>query len=108
MSTPVQKFYLQVAGCAFTPPSNSSNQILVRVGVSFIGFDKACSNAENEIPTFDFNAILSAATETWTDQLASISLQAFTGENPLWSSSEPYYDSYYCIWYAICPSLRVK
>lgn len=22
----------------------------------------------------------------------------YTGENPLWESTEPYYDSYYCIW----------
>jgi predicted alpha-1,2-mannosidase len=25
-------------------------------------------------------------------------LQDYTGENPLWKSDEPYYDSYYCIW----------
>jgi hypothetical protein len=23
-----------------------------------------------------------------------------TGDNPLWNSSEPYWDSFYCIWYA--------
>ncbi|KAI1260956.1 glycoside hydrolase family 92 protein [Xylariaceae sp. FL1019] len=29
---------------------------------------------------------------------AIISPQDYTGENPLWESDEPYYDSYYCIW----------
>ncbi|CAJ2502726.1 Uu.00g101200.m01.CDS01 [Anthostomella pinea] len=29
---------------------------------------------------------------------AMISPQDYTGENPLWESDEPYYDSYYCIW----------
>lgn len=24
--------------------------------------------------------------------------QNYTGENPLWESSEPYFDSFYCIW----------
>ncbi|KJR84316.1 alpha-1,2-mannosidase family protein [Sporothrix schenckii 1099-18] len=27
-----------------------------------------------------------------------INPQDYTGENPLWSSSEPYFDSFYCIW----------
>jgi len=29
---------------------------------------------------------------------AMISPQDYTGQNPLWESDEPYYDSYYCIW----------
>ena len=29
---------------------------------------------------------------------AMLSPQDNTGENPLWDSDEPYYDSYYCIW----------
>jgi putative alpha-1,2-mannosidase len=24
--------------------------------------------------------------------------QNYTGENPLWQSEDPYFDSYYCIW----------
>lgn len=107
----------------FNKPTNSSNQILARVGVSFISVDQACSNAQTEIPTFDFDGVHSAAQQAWTDTLgvvavnpgtgvdstlqtvfwsgiyrASISPQDYTGENPLWVSSEPYYDSYYCIW----------
>jgi len=107
----------------FNKPSNSSSGILARVGISFISVDQACSNARNEIPDFDFQGVRNAATQAWADHLgviditpgagvnsslqtvfwsgvyrASISPQDYTGENPLWNSSEPYYDSYYCIW----------
>lgn len=105
----------------FNKPTES-NQILARVGVSFISTAQACSNAEKEIANFDFNTTLTAARQAWEDQLGvieivpggastdlqtvfwsgfyrnNISPQDYTGENPLWQSSEPYYDSYYCIW----------
>lgn len=92
------------------------NQILARVGVSFISIDQACQNAEKEIPDFDFAKVLSTAEEAWQDTLgvievkpggvnqslqttfwsgvyrAGISPQDYTGENPLWESDEPYYD----------------
>ena len=97
-------------------------QILARVGMSFISSDQACSNAEGEIADFDFDSTLNAAESVWRDKLdvvtvddtgvdssfseivwsgiyrAMISPQDYTGENPLWESSEPYYDSFYCIW----------
>ncbi|TID25006.1 glycoside hydrolase family 92 protein [Venturia nashicola] len=99
-----------------------NRQILVRVGVSFISIEQACGNAESEIPDFDFAKTLSAAEEAWkvkldvievddrgvSDELKEvfwsgiyrslISPQDYTGENPLWKSDEPYYDSFYCIW----------
>lgn len=101
---------------------NASTEIVARVGISFISINQACSNAEREIPDFDFDAVHKAAVEAWTESLgtvsvkpggandstqtvfwsglyrASLSPQDYTGENPLWESSEPYYDSYYCIW----------
>ncbi|KAG4025189.1 hypothetical protein MFRU_064g00260 [Monilinia fructicola] len=104
----------------FNAPAN--NQILARVGVSFISIEKACKNAETEIPDFDFEKVLTAAEDAWREKLSVISIDAtgvsdelqtvfwsgtyramispqdYTGENPLWESYEPYYDSYYCIW----------
>ncbi|CAI7643894.1 unnamed protein product [Penicillium glandicola] len=98
------------------------NSILARVGVSFISVPQACSNAEREQPDFDFNGTVSAAESAWRKKLDVISIDAdgvssdlqtvfwsgayrtmispqdYTGENPLWNSDEPYYDSYYCIW----------
>lgn len=102
---------------------HENNQILVRVGVSLISVEQACSNAEREIPDFDFEGVQDVARKAWADQLSSIQVQSgsgfndtylelfwssiyrlglspqdYTGENPLWDSDEPYFDSYYCIW----------
>lgn len=102
---------------------DSNNQVIARVGMSFISTAKACSNAENEIPAFDFAGTLAAAESAWREKLDVISVtpgsgvsdsylktfwsgvyrtmispQDYTGENPNWDSGVPYYDSYYCIW----------
>ncbi|PGH23601.1 hypothetical protein AJ80_02382 [Polytolypa hystricis UAMH7299] len=98
------------------------NQILVRVGLSFISVEKACANAENENPDFDFEATVATAEAEWKKKLDVVSIktggvdrdfevmfwsgiyrtmispQDYTDENPLWESDEPYYDSFYCIW----------
>lgn len=102
------------------------NSILARVGVSFISAHQACSNAEREQPDFDFEGTVSAAESAWQKKLDVISVDAdgvsadlqtvfwsgayrtfispqdYTGENPLWKSDEPYYDSYY--WWVNSPS----
>lgn len=101
---------------------DKDDQVIARVGVSFISVDQACSNGEKEIPDFDFDGTLKAAEDEWHKKLDVISIDAsgvndslqtvfwsgvyrgmispqdYTGENPLWDSDEPYYDSYYCIW----------
>ncbi|PLB50006.1 hypothetical protein P170DRAFT_354590 [Aspergillus steynii IBT 23096] len=100
----------------------ANDSILARVGVSFMSVDQACRNAEKEQPDFDFAGTVSAAEDAWREKLNVISIDAdqvstdlqkvfwsgvyrtmispqdYTGENPLWESDEPYYDSYYCIW----------
>ncbi|TVY59115.1 putative secreted glycosidase [Lachnellula cervina] len=102
--------------------SPGDNPILARVGVSFISSEQACSSAEKEIPSFDFNATQTAAETAWREKLSPVVVstngvqtstltnfysgiyrtmvnpQDYTGENPLWQSSEPYFDSFYCIW----------
>lgn len=81
--------------------------------------NQACANAEREQPDFDFEGTVSAAEAAWRKKLNVISVNAegvskdlqtvfwsgayrtmispqdYTGENPLWKSDEPYYDSYY-------------
>ncbi|KAK3365454.1 glycosyl hydrolase family 92-domain-containing protein [Podospora didyma] len=98
------------------------NFILARVGVSFISVDKACQNAEREIPDFRFERVEAEAQNAWRKQLSVIDVDAtgvseelqttfwsglyrsllspqnYTGENYLWNSTEPYFDSFYCIW----------
>lgn len=102
--------------------------LLARVGVSFMSVDQACANAENEQPDFDFPATVAAAESAWRKKLrpitvdaegvssdlqkvfwsgayrAMISPQDYTGENPIWQSDEPYYDSYY--WFVFHPLER--
>ncbi|PVH95166.1 glycoside hydrolase family 92 protein [Periconia macrospinosa] len=100
-------------------------QILVRVGLSFISSARACENAEREIddPGLDtLEDLVDVARDAWEEKLGvvdvvpggasevilrafwsgiyrtMISPQDYTGENPLWESDEPYYDSFYCIW----------
>jgi len=105
----------------FDLPSRA-DPILVRVGLSFISDTQACENAESEIPDFNFEAVKAVAEEAWRQKLqvveivpggadvdsqvvfwsgiyrTMISPQDYTGENPLWNSNEPYFDSFYCIW----------
>ncbi|KJZ72922.1 hypothetical protein HIM_07685 [Hirsutella minnesotensis 3608] len=99
-----------------------SNQILARVGVSFMSAYQACRNAETEIQDFDLEGTRAVAENAWRQKLSVVSVdptgvsvplqrafwsgfyrslispQDYTGENPLWQSNEPYFDSYYCIW----------
>jgi putative alpha-1,2-mannosidase len=106
-------------GGAFVRFASGANPILARTAVSFISTAQACSHAENEIPGFDFAAVSSAATEAWRTKMSPIKVstnlvsqsmvtnfysgiyrtminpQNYTGENPLWQSSEPYFDSFY-------------
>lgn len=110
-------FYIQAGGFV---RFNASSTILARVGVSLISSEQACRNAERELPDWNFNKTTSTATDAWRKKLAPISIDAggadvsllqtffsglyrsmispqdYTGENPLWSSSEPYFDSFYC------------
>ncbi|KAH8805349.1 glycoside hydrolase family 92 protein [Xylogone sp. PMI_703] len=102
--------------------SPGDDAILARVGVSLISSDQACSSAEKEIPSFDFDATQTAAENEWRGKISPIVVsrngvnesilqnfysgiyrtmvnpQDYTGENPLWESDEPYFDSFYCIW----------
>jgi putative alpha-1,2-mannosidase len=105
----------------FDVPKDKAS-ILARVGLSFMSVSQACRNAESEIPDFAFDQVKSLAEAQWRKKLevidvypgevpddlqvvfwsgiyrTMISPQDYTGENPLWNSTEPYFDSFYCIW----------
>ena len=94
--------------------------VLLMIGISFVSIAQARQNLAAEIPGFDFDAVHAAALARWDKALGAVELkgetpeqaQIFytalyhtmlmptdrTGENPLWKSSEPYYDDYYAIW----------
>lgn len=97
----------------------AADTVIVRTAVSFISSDQACANAEAEIPSFDFDSLVEAAADAWREKLSPIvaatdgvdqsllttfysgvyrtfiNPQNYTGENPLWNSAEPYWDSFY-------------
>jgi predicted alpha-1,2-mannosidase len=103
-----------------------NTQILARAGISYLSISKACENAETEIPDWDFDETKTIAEELWEEKLSTIVVhdvmgngidmknqtkmfysgiyrtminpQNYTNENPLWSSREPYFDSFYCLW----------
>ncbi len=99
--------------------SPGDDAILARVGVSLISSGQACSSAENEIPAFNFAETQTTAENIWRQKISPIIVstkgvnssmlknfysgiyrtmvnpQDYTGENPLWKSDEPYFDSFY-------------
>lgn len=96
-----------------------STGIMARVGVSFVSRERACQHAEREISGFDFEGTVKKAEAAWREKLSVVSLdgaeadvepgllvtfwsglyrtmlspQDYTGENTLWESKEPYFDS---------------
>ncbi|KAF3067035.1 hypothetical protein GL218_08810 [Daldinia childiae] len=100
-----------------------STNVTSRVGVSFISPEQACENVNREIPVgtsreaLEHNVkaswnsqILSKVTTTDVSNTTRLQLlysslyhmsiipSNKTGENPLWSSSEPYYDDIFTFW----------
>lgn len=94
--------------------------VMVKIGVSFVSVEQAKRNATTEVTGFDFDGTRKAVVAAWDKDLSTIQVergtaderQQFatglyhsmlmpvdrTGENPLWQSSTPYYDDFYCIW----------
>lgn len=96
-------------------------ELNIKIGISFLSELKAKNNIEAEIPHWDFNTVLSSLENKWEQLLSRIKLSPDTsieykkmfytglyhtmlapvnrtGENPLWTNDEPYYDDFYCIW----------
>jgi putative alpha-1,2-mannosidase len=115
-------FFLEGGGWArFTPSAGQDSTITARMGLSFISAEKACANAEVEIPEplADFDRLVEEAQAEWRKKLSVVSVkeggatsnlltsvysgmyrmmispQNYTGENPYWDDGQPYFDSYY-------------
>jgi predicted alpha-1,2-mannosidase len=93
---------------------------MVKVGVSFVSIEQAKKNAMSEVTGFDFDGTRRASVAAWDKELSKIKIEGgtagerqqfatglyhsmlmpvdHTGENPLWQSTTPYYDDFYCIW----------
>ena len=94
------------------------DRIRVRVGLSWLSTTRACENAEFEVSDWNFDRLRKEAARKWSRKLAPIKVstegvglvhlrnfwsgvyraflnpQDYTGENQLWNSTEPYYDSW--------------
>lgn len=99
-----------------------TEKVVSRVGISFISTDKACSNVASEIPKgIPLQSLVKQAQNNWNQQLfrkvtttetnTTVLTQLYsylygmnllpsnrTGENPLWESTEPYYDDFFTFW----------
>ncbi|OOV17388.1 GH92 family glycosyl hydrolase [Flavobacterium sp. LM4] len=96
-------------------------EVNIKIGISFLSELKAKNNIEVEIPHWNFNTVLADLEGKWEQLLSRVNLSDDTsekykkmfytglyhtmimpvnrtGENPLWTNDEPYYDDFYCIW----------
>ncbi len=102
------------------PEASRERVVQARVGISFVSVEKACGYLAAEIPGWDFDAVREATVREWNQGLSRIEVQGGSevdrqvfysalyrahlmptdrsGDNPKWSSGEPYYDDYYAIW----------
>jgi putative alpha-1,2-mannosidase len=103
--------------------SFDSQKVTSRVGVSFISSAQACRNVDEEVSTDATvstleqdaraawnDAVLSKVTTTDTSNTTNLQLLYSslyhmniiptnkTGENPKWTSTEPYYDDTFTLW----------
>ena len=108
------------AGAWLTFAAKAGRPVLMKIGISFVSIDQSRRNLGAEIPGFDFAPTHAAALAQWNRALAKVELRGQTTEqaeefytalyhtmlmptdrtreNPLWNSSEPYYDDYFAIW----------
>jgi predicted alpha-1,2-mannosidase len=97
-----------------------SDTVQVKIGISFISSLKARQNVATEIPDWDFKEVLQETQDRWENLVKKIEIADATteqkrmfytalyhtmlmpvdrtGENPLWRSTQPYYDDFYAIW----------
>lgn len=98
-----------------------SHTLQLKVGISFLSCLRAKANAHNEIPHWSFEEVHNRLLAQWEALFSKIEIDEKapeahkrmfytglyhtmlmpvdrTGENPLWSDPEPYYDDFYAIW----------
>ncbi|WP_345947618.1 GH92 family glycosyl hydrolase [Mucilaginibacter sp. PAMB04274] len=108
------------SGAVLSYTTQAGEQLIVKVGISFVSTQKAKQNLEKESLTKSFDQIRKSASAAWNQLLQRVQVEGEntadktrfytalyhvmlmpsnrTGENPLWKSKEPYYDDYYAIW----------
>ncbi|KAF7969869.1 hypothetical protein HWV62_25649 [Athelia sp. TMB] len=72
--------------------SNTPSEVIIRVGVSFVSAEQACTNAETEIGGASFEQILSASQALWNEKLSKIEIDV---ANTPANITEMFYSSLY-------------
>lgn len=72
--------------------SGKPEQINIRVGVSFVSADQACSNAESEIGSSTFEDIVTKSKALWNERLSKIEIDVI---NTPANITEMFYSSLY-------------
>jgi predicted alpha-1,2-mannosidase len=107
-------------GAAFNLQTHAGQVVQAKVAISFVSAEQARATVSQEAPGWNFDRARAASLSAWNQALDKIELHGETdskrvqfytalyhtmlmpsdrtGENPLWQSSEPYYDDYYAIW----------
>ncbi|MET0330295.1 MAG: GH92 family glycosyl hydrolase [Dyella sp.] len=110
----------QPIGASLDYQVTAGQAIQAKVGISFVSPVQAHRNLTQEIDGWDFDAVHQAAVTQWNQALGRIQIQGasdverrmfytalfhtmmmpsdHTGENPKWTSKEPYYDDFQAIW----------
>lgn len=111
----------QKTGALLRFAKGDNRVVQLKVGISFLSCLKAKDNAKNQIPHWSFEEVHQALLTQWESLFARIELDSKTteahkrmfytalyhtmlmpvdrtGENPLWTDPEPYYDDFYAIW----------
>ncbi|EUC67499.1 glycoside hydrolase family 92 protein, partial [Rhizoctonia solani AG-3 Rhs1AP] len=87
----------------YSPSTGKNTTLLVRVGVSFISADKACTNAEEEIPDFDFGRVRAESRAKWNDLLGRVRVDETKVDKNTTALLYSSWDSYRTLypWYAM-------
>lgn len=110
----------QPLGASLDYQVTAGQAIQAKVGISFVSQAQAHQNVAQEIAGWNFDTVRQAAAAQWNQSLGRIEIQGaneverrkfytavfhtmmmpsdHTGENPKWTSSEPYYDDFQAIW----------
>ena len=110
----------QPFGLSFDFQTKAGQVVQAKVAISFISTAQARETLHHETPGWNFNAVHQAAIATWNRAISPMRLVGATpeqrrqfytalyhvmlmpsdrtGENPVWQSTEPYYDDFQAIW----------
>lgn len=107
-------------GCYLKFKTEAAKPVLVKIAVSFVSVEQAQRFLDSEIPAWDFEKVAADTDAAWQSKLEKVAIEGATeeqkrifystlhracvmprdrtGDNPKWSSEEPYWDDQYCVW----------